>query len=250
MIISIVNQKGGVSKTTSCYNISHILADRGSKVLKIDLDPQASLSSANFDPESIEKNIDSVMLEKEDIRNCIYELKENLYISPSSINLSVAELNLVNEMARETILKNALKKIKDDFDFILIDCPPSLGLLTINALCSSDKVLIPVSCEDLSFRGLELLMDTVDKVKENLNDKLEIIGIIATKFNTITNHSKEFLEILEKKYNVIGIVNDSVVIKDSFKNNISINNYNPKHKTAKQYIQISKILEKEKGVKK
>lgn len=240
MIISIINQKGGVAKTTSTFNISSILANKGHRVLQIDLDPQASLTIANnMEPVDLKNTVYNVICEKEDIRNAIYEIDENLYILPASIDLSVAELDLVNEMARETILKKALKNVKEEFDYVFIDCPPSLGLLTINSLCASEYVIVPVATDYLSFRGLELLLNTIDKVKLNLNDDLKIMGLIATMYDLRTKHSNEVLDILKEDYKILGVVSNSVKVKDSILANKPLHIFEPEHKTSKEYIRIA-----------
>ena len=167
-----MNQKGGVAKTTSTFNIGAILAEKGKRVLLVDLDPQHSLTIALGIDDELTKSIYNVICEKEDINNVILEVSENLYIAPSNLELSIAELQLVSMMARESILKKALDKVKDNYDIILIDCPPSLSLLTVNALVASNEVIVPTATDYLSYKGLELLIDTINNVKENLNEDL------------------------------------------------------------------------------
>lgn len=240
MIISVINQKGGVAKTTTTFNIAHNLADRAFKVLQVDIDPQASLTIANgIEPDELEKSIYNVMCEDIDIKETIHNVKENLDICVSNLDLSVAEINIVNKMAREMILKKALRAIEEDYDFILIDCPPNLGLLTINALCASQKVLIPVATDYLSLRGLNLLTETVEKVKENLNEKLDVLGIVATMHDSRTRHSNEILRILERDHKVLGIISESVKVKDSILASMSLENFDKSHKTAKEYQRVS-----------
>ncbi|HHT98348.1 MAG TPA: ParA family protein [Clostridiales bacterium] len=245
MIISVINQKGGVSKTTSVFNIAGNLAGEGYKVLQVDIDPQASLTIANgIEPSRIDKSIYDVLCEDVNIKEVLHEVGENLKICVSKLDLSVAELSLVNKMARETILKKVLKEVNKEFDFILIDCPPNLGLLTINALCASDKVIIPASTDYLSLRGVDLLVKTVDKVKYNLNEDLDIIGIIATMHNSRTTHSNEILEVFKNNYNVIGTISESVRVKDSILAGIPLCKFVPTHKTTKEYKKISdKLIE-------
>lgn len=244
MIISIINQKGGVSKTTSTFNIAGNLALAGYKVLQIDIDPQGSLTIANgIEPESIEKSMYDILVEGVDITEIIYEINNNLHLAVSNLDLSVGEISLVNSLARETTLKRALKNIKDEFDYILIDCPPNLGLLTINALTASDKVLIPVSTDYLALRGLDLLVQTIYKVKDNLNEDLEIIGIIATMYDSRTKHSGEILEVLKNnEYNLLGIISQSVRVKDSVLASTPMEEFDPKHKVTGEYREITKRL--------
>ena len=236
MILSIINQKGGVAKTTTTFNLAHNLAAEGYKVLQVDLDPQASLTIANgFEPNNLDQSIYNVLCEETNIEKVIHKVNENLSICVSNLDLSAAEINLVNQMARETLLNKALKKVKEKFDYILIDCPPNLGLLTVNALCASEKVIIPVATDYLSLRGLKLLVDTVGKIRDNLNENLEIIGVIATMYDSRTRHSNEILDILKADYNVIGIISDSVKVKDSILASIPLIHFDKSHKTAKEY---------------
>lgn len=244
MILSVINQKGGVAKTTTTFNVAHNLADEGFRVLQVDIDPQGSLTIANgIEPNNLERSIYDVLCGDTDIKDVICSVGDNLSICVSNLDLSAAEINLVNLMARETLLKKALKSIKDDYDYIIIDCPPNLGLLTINALCASEKVLIPVATDYLSLRGLNLLIDTVSKVKENLNEELEVIGIVATMYDSRTRHSNEILDILKKDHEVLGVISESVRVKDSILASISLQNFDKSHKTAKEYKEVSdKIL--------
>lgn len=236
MIISIVNQKGGVGKTTTTFNLASNLADAGYKVLQIDMDPQASLTISNgIEPQEIEKSIYDVLCEDSDITDVIYKTNDNLGIAVSHLNLSVAEISLVNMMARELVLRKKLQPIKENFDYILIDCPPNIGILTINALCASDKIIIPVSTDYLSLRGVELLEDTVRIVQENLNEDLEILGLLATMYDSRTRHSNEILDVFKERYNLLGIISYSVMVKDSILASMSLGEYDPKHKTAKEY---------------
>lgn len=245
MIISVINQKGGVAKTTSTFNIAGDLVEKGYKVLQLDMDPQASLTIANgIEPEELHKSIYDVLCEDTDIDDIIHPIKDNFSLAVSNLDLSVAEITLVNMMARETVLKKALKGIRDNYDFILIDCPPNLGLLTINALCASDKVLIPVSTDYLSLRGVDLLIQTVDKVKKNLNEELEILGLIATMYNSRTKHSNEILEVFDKNHTLLGVISESVRVKDSILASTPLVEFDSKHKTAVEYKNIvDKIIQ-------
>jgi len=240
MILSIINQKGGVGKTTSTFNLGAILADMGKKVLLIDIDPQASLT-VSFGLK-VTQSMYNVICAKEPIENILINISPNLYIAPSNIDLSIAELELVGKMARETVLNKSLQKICKNFDYILIDCPPSLSLLTINALVASNKVLVSVSTDYLAIKGLELLINTINKVKDNLNQSLCLLGVIATMFDKRTNHSREILELLNSKYKVLGVIKHSVVVKDSTLANIPLIKFNPNHATTKEYIKVAKEI--------
>jgi len=194
-IIGITNQKGGVGKTTTAVNLSAYLAQAGKKVLLIDIDPQGNATSGiGTDKTAIEKNTYHLIagqeaIDKVIISTCI----DNLSIIPSSLELTGAEVELVGTIGREYKLKKLLEPIKGDFDFIFIDCPPSLGLLTINALTAADSVLIPIQCEYYALEGLSLLMNTVNLVRENLNPALAIEGVLLTMADYRTNLTKEVI---------------------------------------------------------
>lgn len=242
MIYSIMNQKGGVAKTTSTFNIGAILAEKGKRVLLVDLDPQHSLTIALGIDDELTKSIYNVICEKEDINNVILEVSENLYIAPSNLELSIAELQLVSMMARESILKKALDKVKDNYDIILIDCPPSLSLLTVNALVASNEVIVPTATDYLSYKGLELLIDTINNVKENLNEDLKIKGVIATMYDKRTKHANEVLEALNDEFDVLGTVKISVAAKDSVLANEPLISFAKSNDITKEYIKIAEEL--------
>lgn len=242
MIYSIMNQKGGVAKTTSTFNIGAILAEKGKRVLLVDLDPQHSLTIALGIDDELTKSIYNVICEKEDINNVILEVSENLYIAPSNLELSIAELQLVSMMARESILKKALDKVKDNYDIILIDCPPSLSLLTVNALVASNEVIVPTATDYLSYKGLELLVDTINNVKENLNEDLKIKGVIATMYDKRTKHANEVLEALNDEFDVLGTVKISVAAKDSVLANEPLISFAKSNDITKEYIKIAEEL--------
>ena len=193
-IIAVANQKGGVGKTTSTINLGAALAEYGRKVLLVDFDPQGALSvGLGVQPHQLETTIYNLLMERGvEAEDVIQSTKvDGMDLLPSNIDLSAAEVQLVTEVGREQALGRALKSVLDDYDVILIDCQPSLGLLTINALACANKVLIPLACEFFSLRGVALLMDTIDKVKDRLNPDLELIGILATMFDARTLHTRE-----------------------------------------------------------
>jgi chromosome partitioning protein len=196
-IVSLANQKGGVGKTTTTINLGAALAELGNRVLLVDFDPQGALSvGLGINPMTVDLTVYNVLLDR-DVEPDQAILKTqipDLEILPSNIDLSAAEIVLVSEVAREQALKRALDKVRNRYDYILIDCPPSLGLLTVNALTASDGVIIPLECEYFALRGMALLMDTVDKVRDRLNPNLKLEGIIPTMYDGRTLHGREVLE--------------------------------------------------------
>lgn len=195
-IISMCNQKGGVGKTTSTINMGACLAEYGRKVLLVDLDPQGALSAGlGLTHDDIEDTIYDVMLDSHtSIHSAIQHTGvPGLDLVPANIDLSAAEIQMVNEVGREHTLTRALRPVRRDYDFIIIDCQPSLGLLTVNALACSQGVIIPMECEFFSLRGLALLTDTVEKVSDRINFDLEVMGILVTMFDRRTKHAREVM---------------------------------------------------------
>jgi chromosome partitioning protein len=193
-VIAVANQKGGVGKTTSTINLGAGLAEYGRRVLLVDFDPQGALSvGLGFQPHQLEATVYNLLMERGvEPDDVILETNvPGMDLLPSNIDLSAAEVQLVTEVGREQALGRAIKRVLDRYDVVLIDCQPSLGLLTINALTCADRVLIPLACEFFSLRGVALLMDTIDKVKDRLNPDLELIGILATMFDARTLHTRE-----------------------------------------------------------
>lgn len=198
--IAICNQKGGVAKTTTAINVSAFLALKGKKTLLIDLDPQANATSGvGINRKDIQHSIYNVLHEHVSLEQAIMDTEiEYLSIVPSNINLTGAEVELVNVMGREYRLKKAINEMKRQFDYIILDCPPSLGLLTINGLTSADSILIPIQCEYYALEGLGQLVNTFKLVRENLNDKLEIEGVLMTMADFRTNLTKEVISEVQK----------------------------------------------------
>jgi chromosome partitioning protein len=193
-IIAMCNQKGGVGKTTSTINLGAALAEYGRKVLLVDFDPQGALSvGLGINPHELDKTIYNALMERHvDVRTVVRPTGfERLDLLPANIDLSAAEVQLVGEVAREQVLGRVLRPVCDDYDIILIDCQPSLGLLTVNALTASHGVVIPLECEFFALRGVALLVETIEKVKDRLNPGLEIDGIVATMYDPRTLHSRE-----------------------------------------------------------
>jgi chromosome partitioning protein len=200
-IISIANQKGGVGKTTTAVNLSSCLALAGKKVLLIDSDPQGNATSGVGSNKTAEKSTYDVIISEELVENVIQKSAvDNLDVCASNINLAGAEIELVSQLSREFRLRQALDKIKDKYDFIIIDCPPSLGLVTLNALTASDTVLVPIQCEYYALEGLGQLMSTVDLVQKRLNKDLEVEGVVLTMFDARTNLSMQVIDEVRKYF--------------------------------------------------
>ena len=256
-VISIANQKGGVGKTTTSINISTILAKKGKRVLLIDADPQGNATSGIGIEKKTEKSIYDVIIEETKIEEVVLETQvKNLKICPSNINLAGAEVELVSMMSREYRLKERIEEEKENYDYIIIDCPPSLGLITLNAFTASDSVLIPVQCEYYALEGLEQLMNTVNLVKKHLNKELELEGAVLTMYDARTNLSNQVVKEVknyfeDKVYKTVIPRNVRLSEAPSFGMPISL--YDPKSKGAKCYdklvkeiLKISKTYEIEK----
>lgn len=201
-VIAIANQKGGVGKTTTAVNLSSCLAYKGKKVIIIDVDPQGNTTSGlGIDKKNIGKSIYDVIINEDSIEDALMKtMIDDLYICPSNIQLVGAEVELVSVISRETRMKAAIDDIRDKYDFILIDCPPSLGLLTLNALTAADTILVPIQCEYYALEGLSQLMNTVKLVQRHLNTSLDVEGVVLTMFDARTNLSIQVVEDVKKYF--------------------------------------------------
>ncbi len=246
-IISLCNQKGGVGKTTSTINLGAALAEYGRKVLAIDFDPQGALSAGLGVPTHDVPTIYDLLLGsvKNPAEAIIHTAYPNLDLIPANIDLSAAEVHLVNEVARETILARVLKKVSDQYDVILIDCQPSLGLLTVNALTAAHGVLIPLECEFFALRGVALLVETIDKVRDRLNPAIQLDGILATMYDARTLHSREVLERVVETFGdqvLETVIGRTVKFPDASVAGAPITTFAPDHSAADSYRQLAREL--------
>lgn len=240
--IAIFNQKGGVGKTTTNINLAACLALKGKKTLVLDIDPQGNTTSGlGVSKRGLEDTVYNILVDKDyDIRNAIIKTDiENLDLIPASVDLAGAEVELVQVDQRETALKKGLEQIKGDYDYIFIDCPPSLGLLTINSLAAVDSVLIPIQCEFYALEGVSQLVSTIDLVKKSLNPELEIQGVILSMFDGRTNLSAQVVQEVKKYFGdkvYTTVIPRNVRLAEAPSYGLPITAYDPKSKGAEAYM--------------
>ena len=250
-IIAIANQKGGVGKTTTAINLSACLAESGKKVLAIDLDPQGNMTSGlGVDKNELDNTVYELMLDECSINESMQQtVVDNLKIIASNVNLAGAEIELLGINDKEYILKTAVDYIRDDFDFIIIDCPPSLNMLTVNAMTTADTVLVPIQCEYYALEGLSQLIHTINLVQERLNSKLEIEGVVFTMYDVRTNLSNQVVENVRENLDARiyeTMIPRNIRLAEAPSYGIPINMYDTKSAGAESYRKLAKeIIERQ-----
>nr|WP_232229531.1 AAA family ATPase [Cellulomonas bogoriensis] len=247
-IIALCNQKGGVGKTTTTINLGAALADYGRRVLVVDFDPQGAASvGLGISPHELDRTVYNVLMERDVTATDVIRRTRvpDLDLMPANIDLSAAEVQLVGEVARESILARALRQVEDEYDVVLIDCQPSLGLLTVNALTAAHGVLVPLECEFFALRGAALLIETIEKVRDRLNPRLEVDGILATMHDPRTLHSREVLARVHEAFGdqlLHTVIGRTVKFPDSSVAAEPITTYAPTHSGAEAYRQLAREL--------
>lgn len=240
-IIAIANQKGGVGKTTTAINLSACLAELGKKVLAIDMDPQGNMTSGlGIDKNNVEYTVYDLIIGEAEINQVICkEALENLDVLPANVDLSAAEIELIGIDNKEYIIRDEVEKVKNNYDYIIIDCPPSLSMLTINAMTTADTVLVPIQCEYYALEGLSQLIHTIDLVKERLNPKLEMEGVVFTMYDARTNLSLQVVENVKENLNKAiykTIIPRNIRLAEAPSHGMPINLYDPKSAGAESYM--------------
>ena len=243
-IIVIANQKGGVGKTTTAVNLSASMARLGKRVLLVDIDPQGNATSGLGVEKSDTVNIYDLLLGEADIKDCIIKnITKGLSLIPSTIDLAAAEIELSTLDQKELLLKNELQKVKDQYDFILIDCPPSLNLLTINAMCAAESAIVPMQCEYYALEGLTQLLTTIELVTNRLNDELKIEGIVFTMYDARTNLAQQVVENVRENLDLHiykSVIPRNVRLAEAPSYGMAIIDYDPRSSGADSYMKLAK----------
>ena len=240
-IIAVANQKGGVGKTTTAINLSSCLSALGKRVLAIDMDPQGNMTSGlGVDKDNVEKTVYDLIIGRATVEECLCkEVFENLDLLPTNIDLSAAEIELIGVENKEFIIRDEVAKISGNYDFVIVDCPPSLSMLTINAMTTADTVLVPIQCEYYALEGLSQLMHTIDLVKERLNPDLEMEGVVFTMYNARTNLSLQVVENVKDNLDQTiykTIIPRNIRLAEAPSHGLPINIYDPKSSGAESYM--------------
>ena len=247
-VIAIANQKGGVAKTTTTHNLGVALAAKGKRVLLIDLDSQASLTiSVGLEPLEVKRTIvDVLRKDGVPVSECIEQISDQLHIVTSIIDLAPMEMELLSRASREKILDRALRSVRGEYDFILVDCPPQLSILTINALSCADGVIIPVKTDYLAYRGLTQLQDSIQEIQELINPELKVLGVIATLYEKRVADDNEILAALRKEYNLLGVIKRLAVAKKGIYDGLAVVEQTPGSEISIEYNKIADMIIAEK----